>query len=517
MKLSINFLKTYLKHTFTEVYATGSCRLRYKTLLLYTPGCLLQPETLYFCPPDTMESFPEKIFEEKRCGIVWTDHLKKPPSVSEILWIKEKKEPLLLFSEISSIFSFFQNWSQKVKDTILEKKPLEELCQLISEVTPNPWYLADASFRVQAISKSFDVEELSVIWRFMKRQNYVPVDVILKLSESGKLKKMNRAKHAYIEEAGPFNFPYISKTIYSVQGIIGHFFIIGAYTRISSYELEIAEFFGNLLNKQVESDSTYMPTLGRYYDNYFIDLIESSDSSGKEILTEVFDHLTWKADDSYILLIFRSPKESDSQTAVDGLKIHILEKSYPCKAFPYRGDILVILNISKISEKEVFHKQLQNILHTISKNLGGTSGYSEIFKGEKDFSSLNIFYQQALASLSFLENGTFQEPKGYNDIALAYLCKKMSEFLSPKMFCHPDMEILRQYDAENHTFLEDTVYQYLINEENTMETARQLYIHRNSLLYRLDKIKSLTNINFKDPNDRIRMIFAYIYYNYLKS
>lgn len=101
MKLSINFLKTYLKHTFTEVYATGSCRLRYKTLLLYTPGCLLQPETLYFCPPDTMESFPEKIFEEKRCGIVWTDHLKKPPSVSEILWIKEKKEPLLLFSEIS--------------------------------------------------------------------------------------------------------------------------------------------------------------------------------------------------------------------------------------------------------------------------------------------------------------------------------------------------------------------------------------------------------------------------------
>ena len=93
----------------------------------------------------------------------------------------------------------------------------------------------------------------------------------------------------------------------------------------------------------------------------------------------------------------------------------------------------------------------------------------------------------------------------------------MSEFLSPKMFCHPDMEILRQYDAENHTFLEDTVYQYLINEENTMETARQLYIHRNSLLYRLDKIKSLTNINFKDPNDRIRMIFAYIYYNYLKS
>lgn len=79
------------------------------------------------------------------------------------------------------------------------------------------------------------------------------------------------------------------------------------------------------------------------------------------------------------------------------------------------------------------------------------------------------------------------------------------------------MEILRQYDAENHTFLEDTVYQYLINEENTMETARQLYIHRNSLLYRLDKIKSLTNINFKDPNDRIRMIFAYIYYNYLKS
>ena len=160
---------------------------------------------------------------------------------------KRKERAASSFFRDQFYLFFFQNWSQKVKDTILEKKPLEELCQLISEVTPNPWYLADASFRVQAISKPFDVEELSVIWRFMKRQNYVPVDVILRLSESGKLKKMNRAKHAYIEEAGPFNFPYISKTIYSVQGIIGHFFIIGAYTRISSYELEIAEFFGNLL------------------------------------------------------------------------------------------------------------------------------------------------------------------------------------------------------------------------------------------------------------------------------
>lgn len=517
MKLSIDFLKTYLKHTSTEIYATGSCKFRYKTLLLYTPGCHLQPETLYFCLPDTIGSFSERKFEENRCGIVWTDPLKPPPSASEILWIKEKKDPLLLFSEISSIFSFFQNWSQKVKDTILEKKPLEELCQLISEVTPNPWYLADASFRVQVISKSFDVEELSVIWRFMKRQKHVPVDVILRLAESGKLEKMNRTKHAYLEEAGPFNFPFVSKTICSEKGIIGHFFIIGVYTKICSYELEIAEFFGNLLNKQVEYDSTYMPTMGRYYDNYFIDLIESSDSSGKEILTKVFDHLGWKPDDSYILLILRSLKGHDFQTNLSGLKIHVLEKTYPCKAFPYRGDIVVILNISKLSAKEVFHKQLQKILLPINKNFGGTSGYSEIFKGEKNFNSLKIFYHQALASLNFLENGIFHEPKGYDDIALFYLCKKMSEFLSPKMFCHPDIEILRQYDTENHTSLENTLYQYLINEENTMETARQLYIHRNSLLYRLDKIKSLTNINFKNPNDRIRLIFAYIYYNYLKS
>ncbi len=512
MQLTLEFLQACLPNTRTEIRRTGKAPLSYRQLNLLAPGSPHQPDILYFFPHGKPENLAEKL-SLAGCGIVWTDSLAPPPTAAEVLWIREVREALPLFSEISSIFFFFQGWSQQVQNAVIEKKPLDELCGLLSQVTSNPWYLADASFRIQAISYSLDVAELSVIWKFMCSQHHVPMDTILKLAESGKLEKMNHIQHAYIEEASPFNFPYVSKTIFSSQGIIGHFFIIGVYNKISAYEKELAEFFGNLLNQQVEADSTYMPTLGRYYDNYFIDLIEGSDSADRKVLPEVFRRLSWTTSDLYTLIVFQSPMAHRGEAAIDGLKIQVLEKMYPCKAFPYQNKIAVILNASQLSDRSGRRREIQKMVLRILRDFEGAAGCSQLFEGDHGFESLNVYYQQALVALDFAQSQAKSPMAEYGEVALPYLCQKLSEILPAPMFCHPGMDILRHYDMENHTDLENTLYQYILLEQNTAETARQLFIHRNSLLYRLDKIQALTNLRLENPGDRVRILLDYLYHH----
>ena len=43
--------------------------------------------------------------------------------------------------------------------------------------------------------------------------------------------------------------------------------------------------------------------------------------------------------------------------------------------------------------------------------------------------------------------------------------------------------------------------EYLNNDLNVSETARVLYIHRNTLLYRLNKLEKITGLDLRKFND----------------
>jgi purine catabolism regulator len=54
-----------------------------------------------------------------------------------------------------------------------------------------------------------------------------------------------------------------------------------------------------------------------------------------------------------------------------------------------------------------------------------------------------------------------------------------------------------------------------MNQMNTAETARQLYIHRNSLLYRIEKIQRILHLDLKDSDELLKLQLALKIYHML--
>jgi carbohydrate diacid regulator len=48
-----------------------------------------------------------------------------------------------------------------------------------------------------------------------------------------------------------------------------------------------------------------------------------------------------------------------------------------------------------------------------------------------------------------------------------------------------------------------TVNKFFENNLNVSETSRQLYIHRNTLVYRLDKLQKMTGLDLRNFDDAI--------------
>lgn len=139
------------------------------------------------------------------------------------------------------------------------------------------------------------------------------------------------------------------------------------------------------------------------------------------------------------------------------------------------------------------------------------------------FSNIEKFVNHFNQSFSALEHGQRLNSEEaichYSDYQIFDL---FSEIKSPEIlgrFCHPALETLRQYDYKNGTALYETLCMYLKNKKSIKATSSELYIHRNSLVYRLNRITEICQIDLDDLNTvfLLHLSFQIDFYNNLST
>ena len=83
-----------------------------------------------------------------------------------------------------------------------------------------------------------------------------------------------------------------------------------------------------------------------------------------------------------------------------------------------------------------------------------------------------------------------------------------------KMFIKEIFENKSPDDFDEETLV--TIDKFFENSLNVSETSRQLFIHRNTLVYRLDKIQKNTNLDLRNFEDAIAFKIALMVVKYMK-
>ena len=61
-----------------------------------------------------------------------------------------------------------------------------------------------------------------------------------------------------------------------------------------------------------------------------------------------------------------------------------------------------------------------------------------------------------------------------------------------------------------------TINKFFENSLNVSETSRQLYIHRNTLVYRIEKLEKSTGLDVRTFDDALTFKIAMMVYNYMR-
>ncbi len=127
----------------------------------------------------------------------------------------------------------------------------------------------------------------------------------------------------------------------------------------------------------------------------------------------------------------------------------------------------------------------------------------------KSFIDVAVSYNQALSTEKMSEIfGMASGVLAYKDVILA----KILEDNSPSKISDYFSSLLSDGESEllNDNELMFTGDAFLSNNLNVSETAREMFIHRNTLIYRLDKIQRLTGLDIRKFSDALNFRILFI-------
>jgi DNA polymerase III delta prime subunit len=230
--------------------------------------------------------------------------------------------------------------------------------------------------------------------------------------------------------------------------------------------------------------------------------LENSSRSAGQILVAA-DGKGWRSTDEFVFLCINL-----SQLDIDNMTGHYscrqLEKRYSGScAFEYGTVIALVVNLTVLTaSRSVFLEDFQGFLN----EAGFKAGCSLAFY---DLDNLAGYYRQAEISLQYgMRTGQNNLLDRFEDCRLNYLLEQSISGLSVIFLCHEELLRLQQIDQETGSKLFDTLRHYLLNNKNGTHTAKQLFIHRQTLFHRLGRIRKLTKINWDSTDDYLYLLWS---------
>ncbi len=177
-------------------------------------------------------------------------------------------------------------------------------------------------------------------------------------------------------------------------------------------------------------------------------------------------------------------------------------------------DTALIKEVSPDVERDTLLKLAGSISDTLTGefNCNVTVGIGTCVTGLKDLAQSFKEAQVALEVSKVFDEE--QNIVSYDKLGIARLIYQLPTTLC-NMFLN---EVFKSGSIES---LDDetlfTIEKFFENDLNVSETSRKLFVHRNTLVYRLEKIKKITGLDLRDFDDAIVFKVALMVNKYLKS
>ncbi|MCI5759288.1 MAG: helix-turn-helix domain-containing protein [Bilifractor sp.] len=460
-------------------------------------------EYLYICSEQDIKDIPDNLLAGRAFLLLCRDPSTSfRSSIPGRIYIRDTYRLSEILSLVQDLFDRFHEWDLRIQEAFLLQTPLQEIFDLSQKIFRNPIFLHDRDFIILA-ECNYPEQKMK---RGRDRRTGLPMVQMDLINDF-------RTDPVYIEglkERKPVMYPS-EQTGYQIlyrniwQGDIyrGRILDLEVDSRILPGDFAVIDYLGKLLEHFLYSGDLRKFSISDDTNDLMARLCEKKETDEQQIQSYL-RYQNWKQDDRYVVMRIVTQQRDFNIISSYAVLNQINTILAAGRAFFHQDGITLVVNLSYAHEKTSDVVSRLAVLMRDSLLKIGVS--SEI----RDFFRLGTLFDQANIALNFGLSGDSMIWYYYFDqYMLDYMIRCSTEGMPADMLCADALQKLLEYDRKNHTSLAHTLEAYLVHDRNVLRTSKELYIHRSTLSYRLDKIRSLISINLDDPKERIKLLLSY--------
>ncbi|EKN66835.1 helix-turn-helix domain-containing protein [Schinkia azotoformans] len=382
---------------------------------------------------------------------------------------------------------------------------IHKIIEYVSHTLKRPVILEDDQFFLLSYS-SYYINDFDQANQQTILSKKCPVPILEKFIETGIIEQLKsiiipfRVKK--IEEIG-LNHRVVTSTKYKNE-IMGYMWVQEIDGPLTEEEIEflheVSSHIGKILYKrnQVRREKDEKKVL------FFHQLLKEQSKNEKQIRQEA-ELLNIRIPQLLKTIIFmlKDHDEEQFESLKDTVQSYLKVTDCMTEIVIESNKIIVILG--ERSQKDRIDEQGIELVNRVIKSLEQQNSLI-IFAGiGAAYDQLTLLRKSFLESSEVIKAAVFLGTREYlsfeyENLGVYRYIQALAEHNKEVHYVNPKLEKLKQKDNENQTELLKTLEVYLKNNCKSKPTAEQLFIHPNTLNYRLKQIGEYTNIDFSDFN-----------------
>jgi PucR family transcriptional regulator, proline-responsive transcriptional activator len=392
-------------------------------------------------------------------------------------------------------------------EKILTLTNINDITDMVSTYLKKPVVIENDQFLLLAYS-SYYIEHFDQANRQTIFTKHWPIPILEKFMDEGIVEQLKTVEHPFrvkqIEEIG-LNQRVVVSAVH--KGRVFGFIWVQETEMMTDSDLEflheVSHHIGKLLYQKKQINMKKDEEKNEFY---------------QKVIDEVYqteNQIKWEAANMSLLIpetflvnvftIAQFDAEHFDELA-DKVSLFANALNHFTHVFTNQLKIIVLIG-SNGKGKDLLTDSANDLTNTVLSQFND----KKVFPGiGNEYSSILQLRKSYLEALEVINAAKFigkpeQLPFKYSKLGIFRYLEMISSHHTKTNYINMDLQILQKKDQESQTKLLQTMEIYLLNNCRIKPTAEQLYIHTNTLKYRLNQIADLTSIDFDDFHLRIQL------------
>ena len=410
---------------------------------------------------------------------------------------------LSLFSELFQIWDYHKIFMKILSGADSVRRLLETGCQILQQ----PILLYNSSFVVIEHADCPDLDDLR--WISISREGKALPSTIQRIMEVRLLERIRESDWPIISDHTRQGSRSVWSKIVSNNQIMGYLVVLEFKKMVGDRECEIISMLCDALAIAMMNHAEKQSKNNVRFEKLITDRLDGSNKVEHSVFTSDVTRFTEMDWNNILLCIVRIDDVEKPNTPIFYIRDQIQQSIPFCKCLVYKDDILLLANGGNVTEADFTTLLTHKISDILSEN-NLRCGMSRLFH---DLFEVRDYYDQAMLALCL---GTRMDRKKnifyFDQYVVYYPMLTFDDKFDTLQLCHYSVRQLIEIDQQNNTDYLETMREYLHCKGNALAASKALHIHRNTLYYRLEKIKEMTGVVLNDASADLLFLLEYSFY-----